>query len=188
MDETKPCRIEFHEITKKAVRDSIGNVRAIDMDRVDAQQARRALDRLVGYKISPLLWAKIKKGLSAGRVQSVATKLVVQREEEIERFIPEEFWDVLVNSTVTNQKGKAIHLQAKLTSLNSKKAVIQNEKAAQAAKELILSANFAIENANYAEKLKRPQPPFTTSSLQQEASRKLNFATGKTMQVVQNTL
>ena len=186
MDDTKPCRIEFHEITKKAVKDSISNVRAIDMDRVDAQQARRALDRLVGYKISPLLWAKIKKGLSAGRVQSVATKLVVQREEEIERFIPEEFWDVLVNTTAKNQKNKTIHLQAKLTQLNRKKAVIQDEKTAVAAKELILRSAFAVSEIKHAEKLKRPQPPFTTSSLQQEASRKLNFSTGRTMQVVQS--
>ena len=186
LDVASPCRIEFHEITKKAVRDSIGNVRPVDMDRVDAQQARRALDRLVGYKISPLLWAKIKKGLSAGRVQSVATKLVVQREEEIDRFIPEEFWDVLVNSTAQNQKGKSIHLQTKLTALNGKKAVIQNEKTAAAAKEQILSSDFTVAKVNHAQKLKRPQAPFTTSSLQQDASRKLNFATGKTMQVVQS--
>ena len=186
MDDEKPCRIEFQEITKKAVKDSIGKVRAIDMDRVDAQQARRALDRLVGYKISPLLWVKIKKGLSAGRVQSVATKLVVQREEEIERFIPEEFWDVLANAVVKNQKGKSIHLQAKLTALDGKKAVIQDEKSAMAAKTLILNSTFVVSNVNHGEKLKRPQPPFTTSSLQQEASRKLRFATGKTMQVVQS--
>ncbi|MFH1511870.1 MAG: type I DNA topoisomerase [Bacillota bacterium] len=186
MDAGMPCRIEFHEITRKAVRDSIGNVRAIDMDRVDAQQARRALDRLVGYKISPILWAKVKKGLSAGRVQSVATKLVVQREEEIERFIPKEFWDVLVNTTAKNQKGKVFHLQAKLTALKGKKAVIHDEKTAAAAKELILESSFAVSDVNYGEKLKRPQPPFTTSSLQQEASRKMNFSTGKTMQVVQS--
>ncbi len=185
MDDTKPCRIEFHEITKKAVKDSIGNVRAIDMDRVDAQQARRALDRLVGYKISPLLWAKVKKGLSAGRVQSVATKLVVQREEEIERFIPEEFWDVLVNSTAKNNKGKAFHLQSKLVALKGKKAVIRDAKGAAAARELILKSAFSVSDVNYGEKHKHPQPPFTTSSLQQEASRKLNFSTGKTMQVVQ---
>ncbi len=185
MDGSKPCRIEFQEITKKAVRDSIDKVRAIDMDRVDAQQARRALDRLVGYKISPLLWAKVKKGLSAGRVQSVATKLVVQREEEIERFIPEEFWDVTADTTVTNHKGKTHRLQAKLTGLNGKKALIRDEKAALAAKTLILQSKFAVSDVNHAEKQKYPQPPFTTSSLQQEASRKLNFSTGKTMQVVQ---
>ena len=146
MDGNKPCRIEFQEITKKAVRDSIDKVRAIDMDRVDAQQARRALDRLVGYKISPLLWAKIKKGLSAGRVQSVATKLVVQREEEIERFIPEEYWDVLANANAKNQKGKLVHLQTRLTQLNGKKAVIQDEKTAMAAKALILESQFAVTN------------------------------------------
>ena len=137
IDTAQKCRIEFHEITKKAVKDAISHPRAIDMDRVDAQQARRALDRLVGYKISPLLWAKIKKGLSAGRVQSVATRLVVDREREIEAFIPEEYWDVTAKFEAPTQK------------------------------------------------VKRPQPPFTTSSLQQEASRKLNFSTAKTMQVVQ---
>ena len=122
------------------------------MDRVDAQQARRALDRLVGYKISPLLWAKIKKGLSAGRVQSVATKLVVQREEEIERFIPEEFWDVLVSTAAKNQKGKTFRLQAKLTALKGKKAVIQDEKTATAARELILKSVFAVSNVGYMAK------------------------------------
>ena len=106
IDPTKPCRIEFHEITKKAVKDAIEHVRAVDMDRVDAQQARRALDRLVGYKISPLLWTKVKKGLSAGRVQSVATKLVVQREQEIDDFIPEEYWDILTDLVALNMAKK----------------------------------------------------------------------------------
>ena len=171
------------------MRDSIDKVRAIDMDRVDAQQARRALDRLVGYKISPLLWAKVKKGLSAGRVQSVATKLVVQREEEIERFIPEEFWDVLVDTTAQNQKGKAAALAGEADRAERQKgASSSDEKAAMAAKALILQSEFAVSEVKHAEKLKHPQPPFTTSSLQQEASRKLNFSTGKTMQVVQTAV
>ena len=185
IDPTKPCRIEFHEITKKAVKDAIEHVRAVDMDRVDAQQARRALDRLVGYKISPLLWAKVKKGLSAGRVQSVATKLVVQREQEIEDFIPEEYWDVLADLTATAAKGKKIGFQAKLVSMDGQKASIRNEDDAKAARERILSSVFSVAAVKRAEKLKRAQPPFTTSSLQQEASRKLNFSTAKTMQVVQ---
>ena len=185
IDPTKPCRIEFHEITKKAVKDAIENVRAVDMDRVDAQQARRALDRLVGYKISPLLWAKVKKGLSAGRVQSVATKLVVQREQEIEDFIPEEYWDVLADSTALNAKGKKTAFQCKLVALDGKKSVIRKEKDAMAAKKRILGSSFSVASVKRAEKLKRAQPPFTTSSLQQEASRKLNFSTAKTMQVVQ---
>jgi DNA topoisomerase I len=185
IDPTKPCRIEFHEITKKAVKEAIDNVRAVDMDRVDAQQARRALDRLVGYKISPLLWTKIKKGLSAGRVQSVATKLVVQREEEIENFIPEEFWDVLADTTAHNAKGKKIALRCKLVALDGRKTVIRNEANALKAKARILRSDFAVAVVKRNEKLYRPQPPFTTSSLQQEASRKLNFSTAKTMQVVQ---
>ena len=126
IDHTKPCRIEFHEITKKAVKEALEHPRPIDMDRVDAQQARRALDRLVGYKISPLLWAKVKKGLSAGRVQSVATRMVVEREQEIDAFIPEEFWDVAGSFTALNAKGKKMTCQAKLVSLSGNKAVIQN--------------------------------------------------------------
>jgi DNA topoisomerase-1 len=185
IDPTKPCRIEFHEITKKAVKEAIDHVRAVDMDRVDAQQARRALDRLVGYKISPLLWTKIKKGLSAGRVQSVATKLVVQREEEIENFIPEEFWDVLADTTAHNMKGKKISFQCRLSALDGKKAVVRNEEEAKRAKARILASDFFVASVKRGEKLRRPQPPFTTSSLQQEASRKLNFSTAKTMQVVQ---
>lgn len=185
IDHTKPCRIEFHEITKKAVKEALEHPRPIDMDRVDAQQARRALDRLVGYKISPLLWAKVKKGLSAGRVQSVATRMVVEREQEIEAFIPEEFWDVNASFTALNAKGKKMTCHAKLVSLNGAKAVIQNAEEAEAARQQILNAHFAIQSLKTGEKLKRPQPPFTTSSLQQEASRKLNFSTAKTMQVVQ---
>ncbi len=185
LDPAKPCRIEFHEITKKAVKEALEHPRPIDMDRVDAQQARRALDRLVGYKISPLLWAKVKKGLSAGRVQSVATRMVVEREQEIEAFIPEEYWDIIGHFTAPNQKGKKMSCEAKLVSLDGKKAVINNEKDAMAAKKRILDATFAVKSMKTGEKLKRPQPPFTTSSLQQEASRKLNFSTAKTMQVVQ---
>ncbi len=185
IDTSQKCRIEFHEITKKAVKDAISHPRAIDMDRVDAQQARRALDRLVGYKISPLLWAKIKKGLSAGRVQSVATRLVVDREREIEAFIPEEYWDVTAKFEAPTQKGRKVSCDAKLVLLDGKKAVIHNEAEAKAAKKRILNAAFTVSQCKQGERLKRPQPPFTTSSLQQEASRKLNFSTAKTMQVVQ---
>ena len=185
IDPSKPCRIEFHEITKKAVKEALEHPRPIDMDRVDAQQARRAFDRLVGYKISPLLWAKVKKGLSAGRVQSVATRLVVEREQEIEAFIPEEFWDVTAAFAAQNAKGKKMTCEAKLVSLDGSKATIRNEQEALAAKAQIMAADFTVQSVKSSEKLKRPQPPFTTSSLQQEASRKLNFSTAKTMQVVQ---
>lgn len=185
LDPAKPCRIEFHEITKRAVKEALEHPRPIDMDRVDAQQARRALDRLVGYKISPLLWAKVKKGLSAGRVQSVATRLVVEREEEIEAFLPEEYWDIIGRFSAPNQKGKKITCEARLVSLDGKKAAIANEKDALEAKKRILDASFTIKAMKTGDKLKRAQPPFTTSSLQQEASRKLNFSTAKTMQVVQ---
>ncbi|MBP3648518.1 MAG: type I DNA topoisomerase [Clostridia bacterium] len=185
IDPSKACRIEFNEITKKAVKEAIEHPRAIDMDRVDAQQARRALDRLVGYKISPLLWAKIKKGLSAGRVQSVATRLVVEREREIEAFIPEEYWDVTAIFSAPTQKGRKINCEAKLVSLDGKKAVITNEQEAATARRRILASKFAVQSIKTGDKLKKPQPPFTTSSLQQEASRKLNFSTAKTMQVVQ---
>lgn len=185
LDDTKPLRIEFQEITKKAVKEAIKNARTIDMDRVDAQQARRALDRVVGYKISPLLWAKVKKGLSAGRVQSVAVRLVVDREDEIDAFIPEEYWDLGASFTLPEAKGKKTLLKARLNTIKGKKAAISNEKAATKAKDKILSTEFVVAEVKRKQRLKSPAPPFTTSTLQQEASRKLNFTSSRTMQVVQ---
>ncbi len=185
MDVEKPCRIEFHEVTKKAIQTAIKNPRKIDMGLVDAQQARRVLDRLVGYQISPLLWAKIKKGLSAGRVQSVATRLVVMREEEIEAFIPEEYWDVSTRVSIPQVRGRKAQFIARLISIDGNKLEITNCDEAQKASDRISGAHFAVTSVKLGEKHKNPAPPFTTSSLQQEASRKLNFTTAKTMQVVQ---
>ncbi len=185
MDVAAPCRIEFHEITQKAVQAALQHPRAIDLNRVDAQQARRALDRLVGYKISPLLWAKVKKGLSAGRVQSVATRLVVDREQDIEDFIPEEFWDVSVNALLPSARGRKTTFALHLQTLDGRKAELHNEQEALEARRRVENARFAVYGVKYGEKRKLPAPPFTTSSLQQEAGRKLNFTTQKTMQVVQ---
>lgn len=185
IDPQSACRVEFHEITKSAVKDAIKHPRAIDMDRVNAQQARRALDRLVGYKISPLLWAKVKKGLSAGRVQSVATRMVVEREKEIDGFIPEEYWDISADFEALNAKGRKITCKATLHTINGKKAALHNSKQTEKARDLILQDTFSVKNIKDSKKLKKPQPPFTTSSLQQEAGRKLGFTTAKTMQVVQ---
>ena len=185
MDVNKPCRIEFHEVTKKAIQAALKTPRKIDMGRVDAQQARRVLDRLVGYKISPLLWTKVKKGLSAGRVQSVATRMVVMREEDIESFIPEEYWDVLVKLNNPNNRGKKAQFAARLASIDGKKADIKTAEEAENAVARINKAHFAVTGVKMGEKHKAPAAPFTTSSLQQEASRKLGFTTAKTMQVVQ---
>ena len=185
MDVDKPCRIEFHEVTKKAIQNALKAPRKLDMGRVDAQQARRVLDRLVGYKISPLLWTKIKKGLSAGRVQSVATRLVVMREEEIEAFIPEEYWDVSAKAASPAARGKKGQFMTRLVSIDGEKVDITNAEAAETAAKRISDAHFAVTAVKLSEKRKYPAPPFTTSSLQQEASRKLNFTTAKTMQVVQ---
>lgn len=185
IDPATPCRVEFHEITKKAVQTAIQNPRPIDMDRVDAQQARRALDRLVGYKISPLLWAKIRKGLSAGRVQSVATRMVVDREREIDDFMPEEYWDITASAMIPGAKGKKNMFQLKLSMLDGQKAVLNCEADALAARQQVEAAEFTVTTVKKGEKKKMPAPPFTTSSLQQEAGRKLNFTTQKTMQVVQ---
>ena len=184
VDEKAACRIEFHEVTKKAVQNAVKNPRRLDMGRVDAQQARRALDRLVGYKISPLLWTKVKKGLSAGRVQSVATRMVVDREREIEAFIPEEYWDVNVLCTGTGGKQK-FHLDTRLISLDGTKAKITCAAEAEEAVRRIQGASLQIREVHSKEKKRMPAPPFTTSSLQQEASRKLSFTTSRTMQVVQ---
>ena len=185
MDLEQPCRIEFHEVTKKAIQAALKTPRKLDMGRVDAQQARRVLDRLVGYKISPLLWAKIKKGLSAGRVQSVATRMVVMREADIEAFIPEEYWEVGVKMQALIGRGRKVHFNARLATMDGAKAVISNAAEAEAAVERIRNAHFAVTSVKHGEKRKTPAAPFTTSSLQQEASRKLGFTTAKTMQVVQ---
>ena len=185
LDPTEVKRIEFHEITKKAVTEAVKNPRRIDMDLVDAQQARRALDRLVGYKISPLLWAKVRKGLSAGRVQSVATRMIVDREEEIEAFVPEEYWDIYAGVTVACEGGKALPLRAKLSQIDGKRAAVATAEEAKAAQELIKNAKLPIQSIKTKERFKHPAAPFTTSTLQQEASRKLNFTIAKTMQVVQ---
>ena len=184
VDESAPCRIEFNEVTKKAVQAAIKKPRKLDMGRIDAQQARRALDRLVGYKISPLLWVKVKKGLSAGRVQSVATRMVVEREREIDNFIPEEYWDISAECTAGGEK-KPIAFTAKFVSLDGKKCPVSSREEADMIKNLIESGSFSVTDIRKKEKKRQPAPPFTTSSLQQEAGRKLSFTTAKTMQVVQ---
>ena len=185
IDVDSPCRIEFHEITKKAVTNAIEHPRTIEMGLVDAQQARRALDRLVGYEISPLLWAKIKKGLSAGRVQSVATRMVVEREQEIEAFIPEEYWDITAHAVLPGARTRKNTFRARLVTLDGKKAQLSNEQEMLAARARVEAAKFTVKEIRNGEKKKQPAPPFITSSLQQEAGRKLNFTTQKTMQVVQ---
>ena len=180
IDPQSACRVEFNEITEKTVKSSIKTPRQINMQLVDAQQARRVLDRLVGYKISPLLWAKIKKGLSAGRVQSVATRMVVDREHEIETFEPEEYWHV----SATLRSG-AQRMEARLYALDGKRAQIDNAQQAEAARARIEQGGFTIKSVKRSERRKHPAPPFTTSNLQQEASRKLGFTTAKTMQIAQ---
>lgn len=183
MDINEACRVEFHEVTKKAVQQAMKSPRKINMNLVDSQQARRVLDRIVGYKISPLLWAKVKKGLSAGRVQSVATRLVVMREEEIEAFIPEEYWDI--SADAEHGKSKKTTFDLRLATINNEKCHISNQVEAENARKQIEDGSFFVSNTKMGEKKKSPAAPFTTSSLQQEASRKLGFTTYKTMQVVQ---
>ena len=180
IDPQSACRVEFNEITEKTVKSSIKTPRQINMQLVDAQQARRVLDRLVGYKISPLLWAKIKKGLSAGRVQSVATRMVVDREHEIETFEPEEYWHV----SATLRSG-AQRMEARLYALDGQRVQIDNAQQAEAARARIEQGSFTIKSVKRSERRKHPAPPFTTSNLQQEASRKLGFTTAKTMQIAQ---
>ena len=180
IDPQSACRVEFNEITEKTVKSAIKEPRTINMKLVDAQQARRLLDRLVGYKISPLLWVKIRKGLSAGRVQSVATRMIVDREQEIETFEPEEYWHVTAELEACGQK-----LTAKLHSLDGARVAIASGEAAEAAKARIMQGGFSIASVKRGERRKHPAPPFTTSNLQQEASRKLGFTTAKTMQIAQ---
>ncbi len=180
VDPDSACRVEFNEITEKTVKSAIKTPRCINRELVDAQQVRRILDRLVGYKISPLLWAKIKKGLSAGRVQSVATRMICDREMEIETFEPEEYWHVEAQVNACKQK-----IAARLHSIGGERAAIANAQQAEAAKALIEAGKFAIKAVKRGERRKHPAAPFTTSNLQQEASRKLGFTTAKTMQIAQ---
>ena len=180
IDPNSKCRVTFNEITKNAVKEAIKNPRTVDKNLIDAQQARRVLDRIVGYKISPILWAKVRRGLSAGRVQSVAVKLIVDREEEIEKFIPEEYWNMYVNL----KKNKDV-FKAKLVSKNDKKIDIHTKEETDQILKDIDNAKFIVKEIKKAERKRNPAPPFTTSTMQQEASRKLGFTLKKTMSIAQ---
>ncbi len=178
----KTYRVTFNEITKRVVQESIAAPRAIDQDLVDAQQARRILDRIVGYQISPLLWRKIKRGLSAGRVQSVATRLVVEREEEIRAFVPQEYWSLDVKfSRIAPKYGSFVaHYHGK-----DKKAELNSQAAVQQVVEEAEPGPFVVQSVKRTDKQRQPAPPFITSTLQQEASRKLNMAPKRTMSIAQ---
>ena len=182
INEGNKCRITFNEITKNAVKNAIKSPRQIDMDLVDAQQARRVLDRIVGYKISPLLWKKVRKGLSAGRVQSVATRLICDREDEIEKFIPEEYWSI--NAKLLKLSSKE-NFDAKFYGTASEKVELKNEEQVNGILKAIEKSKYIVQKVKKGEKRKSPAPPFITSTLQQEAARKLGFTTKKTMMLAQ---
>ena len=181
-EKEKITRVTFNEITKSAVKKAIKEPRNIDLNLVDAQQARRVLDRIVGYKISPILWKKVKRGLSAGRVQSVAVKLIVDREEEIEKFIPEEYWNIYAN---LQDKETKKEFQAKFYGENGKKQEIHSEDEVQKILKTIEKAKYIVDDIKKSEKKRNPAPPFTTSTMQQEASRKLGFTLKRTMSIAQ---
>ncbi len=181
-EESKICRVTFNEITKPAVNKAIREPRDIDLNTVDAQQARRVLDRIVGYKMSPVLWKKVKRGLSAGRVQSVAVKLIVDRENEIDSFIPEEYWNLYVK--LKEQKTKK-QFEAKFFGINGKKQEIHSQEEVDKVLKGIDGAKYIVDEIKIGEKKRTPAPPFTTSTMQQEASRKLGFTLKKTMSVAQ---
>ncbi len=180
--EDSKSRVTFNEITKTAVQKAMKEPRKIDINLVNAQQARRVLDRIVGYKISPVLWKKVRKGLSAGRVQSVAVKLIVDRENEIENFTPEEYWNII--ASLKDIKTKKT-FEAKLVSRNNKKLEIHNQAEVDDILNNIKNAKFIVKDVKKGERKRNPAPPFTTSTMQQEASRKLNFSLKKTMSVAQ---
>ncbi len=179
IDPASPCRIVFNEITKKAIREAVKNPRPIDLNLVDAQQARRVLDRLVGYQISPLLWRKIRRGLSAGRVQSAALKIICDREKEINAFVPEEYWNINVDF----KKGRKF--TAKLVQHCGKKIEIPDEETANRILETIKAGGYKVNKIEEKEISRKPYAPFTTSTMQQDASNKLGFNTKKTMFVAQ---
>ena len=182
LENKKVYRITFNEITKQAVRESLKNAREIDMDLVDAQQARRMLDRMVGYRISPLLWAKIKRGLSAGRVQSVALRIICDREEEISAFIPEEYWSLDVKLSV---KGEKKPLTAKYYGTKDGKKTIASAQELEEILRELDQESYHVDEVKKGERVKKAPLPFTTSTLQQEASKTLNFSTQKTMRLAQ---
>ncbi len=181
-EEAKITRVTFNEITKGAVQKAIKEPRDIDVNLVDAQQARRVLDRIVGYKISPLLWKKVRRGLSAGRVQSVAVELIVEREEEIENFKPEEYWNIYVD---LKDKESKKQFQAKFYGQNGKKLEIHSKEEVDKILEQIEKEKYIVEEVKKGEKKRTPAPPFTTSTMQQEASRKLGFTLKRTMSTAQ---
>lgn len=182
IDPDSMCRVTFNEITKDAVKAAVKEPRKIDMDLVNAQQARRVLDRVVGYQISPILWKKVKKGLSAGRVQSVATRLICDREEEIINFVPKEYWSV--EATLTDSKTKKDY-KAKYYGTNSKETELEEAKDAQKVIKDVKNEEFTITKIKHQDTVKNPPAPFTTSTMQQDASRKINFSPYKTMQTAQ---
>ena len=181
-EKDKITRVTFNEITKGAVQKAIKEPRDIDINLVDAQQARRVLDRIVGYKISPVLWKKVKRGLSAGRVQSVAVKLIVDREEEIEKFIPEEYWNIFAKLQEPESKKE---FEARFYGKDNKKQEIHNKEEVDEILKNIEKAKYIIKEIKKGEKKRTPAPPFTTSTMQQEASRKLGFTLKKTMSIAQ---
>ncbi|KGA98263.1 DNA topoisomerase I [Alkalihalobacillus alcalophilus ATCC 27647 = CGMCC 1.3604] len=180
IDPNSDCRVVFNEITKQAIKDAFKTPRKINMDLVDAQQARRILDRLVGYNISPLLWKKVKKGLSAGRVQSVAVKMIIEREKEIQEFKPEEYWSIEGQFKMDDET-----FDAKFYGVDGKKKSLASEEEVQTVLKKIKGKEFDISSVSKKERKRNPVAPFTTSSLQQEAARKLNFRARKTMMIAQ---
>ena len=179
-DAKKAKRVTFNEITKNAVKEAIKHPRAIDMNLVNSQQARRILDRIVGYQISPFLWKTVKSGLSAGRVQSVATKIIVEREEEIRRFVPQEYWSITAELEKEGKKISAYYYGDR-----AKKIKVENKEQADAILESVDGNDFKVSDVKKSVKKRTPQPPFITSTLQQEASRKLNFQSQRTMKIAQ---
>jgi DNA topoisomerase-1 len=183
IDEREACRVTFNEITKNTVLKSIKEPRQINMNLVDAQQARRILDRIVGYKISPLLWSNVRRGLSAGRVQSVATRIICDREEEIENFEPKEYWNIIAH---LSKEGRSKIMKARFYGeINGKKMELENEEQVNKILKALEGKDFIVKEIKETQKPKSPLPPFTTSTLQQEASRKLGFSTKKTMMLAQ---
>ncbi len=182
IDQNSECRIEFNEITVKGIKTAIEAPRKLDMNLIDAQQARRVLDRIVGYKISPLLWKKVKKGLSAGRVQSVAVRMIVDREEAIEQFIPEEYWNLDVDLKTSKSKKNFF---ARLYGDSNSKIEVHSKEEMDKILTNLNNKKYIVDSIKQGEKKRNPAPPFTTSTIQQEASRKLGFAIKRTMSVAQ---